>query len=76
MGHLRRVRLLPSSFLVSRFDYPSGAIVLWALVNAVYGSIVPPPTTTDLRETRTPISTASPVTSLSSRSPLEVELPP
>ena len=71
VGQLRRVRLLPLSSLVSRLDYPSGATVTWAVVNAVDGFIVPPPTTTDFRETRTPISIASPVTSLSSRSPLD-----
>ena len=75
VGQLLRVRLLPSSSLVSRLDYPSGATVTLAVVNAVDGSIVPPPTTTDLRETRTPISIASPVTSLPSRSPLDVVLP-
>ena len=51
------------------------ATVTWAVVNAVDDSIVSPPTTTDLRETRTPISITSPVTSLSSRSPLDVVLP-
>ena len=68
VGRLRRVRLLPSSSLVSRLDYQFGATVTWAVVNAVDVSIVHPPTTTDLRETRTPISIASPVMSLSSRS--------
>ena len=75
MGQIRRVRLLSLSFLVSLLDYPSGAPVTWAVVNAVDGSIVPPPTTTDFRETRTPISIASPVTSLSSRSPLDAGIP-
>ena len=75
VGQLLRVRLLPSSSLVSRLDYPSEATVTWAVVNVVDGCIVPPPTPTDLRKTRTPISIASPVTSLSSRSPLEVLLP-
>ena len=68
-GQLLRVRLLPSSSLVSSLDYPFGATVTWAAANAVDGFIVPPPTTTDLRETLAPISIASPVTSLSSRSP-------
>ena len=77
MGQLRRVRMLPLSSLVSRFDYPFGATVTlpWAVVNAVDGSIVPPPTTIDFRETRTPISIASPVTSLSSRSQLDAVVP-
>ena len=70
VGQLRRVRLLPLSSLVSRLDYPSGATVRWAVVNAVDGSIVPPLTTTDFRETRTPVSIVSPVASLSSRSQL------
>ena len=74
-GQLRGVRMLPLSSLVSRLDYPSGATVTWAVVNAVDGSIVPPPTTTDFRDTRTPISIASPVTSLSSRSPLDAVVP-
>ena len=75
VGDLRRVRLLPASYLVSRLHYPPGATVTRAVVNAVDGSIVPPPRHTDLRETRTPISIASPVTSLSSCSPLEFVLP-
>ena len=75
VNQLRRVRLLPSTSLVSRFDYPTGATVTWALVNAVDGSIVPPATPTDFRETRTPISIASPVTSLSSPPPLESLIP-
>ena len=36
---------------------------------------MPPPTTTDFRDTRTPISIASPVTSLSSRAPLDAVVP-
>ena len=64
LGQLRHVRLVPLSSLVSSLDYPSGATVMRAVVNAVDGSIVPPPTTTDFRETRTPISIASPVTSI------------
>ena len=75
MDQLRRVRMLPLSSLVSRLGYPSGATVTWAFVNAVDGSIVPPPTTTDFRDTRTPILIASPVTSLSSRSPLDAVIP-
>ena len=71
VGQLRRVRMLPLTFLVSRLDYPSGAPVTWAVVNVVDGSIVPPPITTDFRETRTPLTIASPVTSLSSLSPLD-----
>ena len=55
MGQLRRFRMLPFSSLVSRLDYPSGATATWAVVNAVDGSIVPPPTTTDFRDTPTPI---------------------
>ena len=72
---LRHVRMLPLSSLVSRLNYPSGATVTWALVNAVDGSIVPPATTTYFRETRTPIQIASPVTSFSSRSPLDAVIP-
>ena len=68
---LRRVRLLTLSSLVPRLEYQCGATVSWAVVNAVDGSTVPPPTTTDFCKTRTPISIASPVTSLSSRSPLD-----
>ena len=75
VGQLRRVRLLPLNSLVPRLDYPSGATRTWAVVNAVDGSIVPPPTTTDFRETRRPISIASPVTSLSSRSPMHAVIP-
>ena len=67
--------MLPLSSLVSRLNYPSGATVTWALVNAVDGSIVPPATTTYFRETRTPIQIASPVTSFSSRSPLDAVIP-
>ena len=72
---LHRVRMLPLSSLVSRLDYPSGATVTWAVVNAVEGSIVSPPTTTDFRDTRTPISIASSITSLSFRSPLDTVIP-
>ena len=75
VGQLRRVRMLPLSSLVSRLDYPSGATVTWAFVNAVDVSIVPPPTTTDFLETPTPVSIASPVTSFSSRSPLDAVIP-
>ena len=75
VGQLRRVRMLPLSSLFSRLDYPSGATVTWTVVNAVDGSIVPPPTTTDFRDTRTPLSSTSPVTSLSSRSPLDAVVP-
>ena len=75
VGQLRRVRMLPLSSLVSRLDDLSRATVTWAIVNAVDGSIVPTPATTDFRETRTPRSIASPVTSLSSRSPLDAVIP-
>ena len=75
VGQLRRVRFLPLSSLVSPLDYPSGATVTWAVVNAVDSSIVPPPTTTNLRETRTTISIASRATSLSSRLLLDAAIP-
>ena len=75
VGQLRRFVMLPLSSLVSRLEYPSKATVTWAVVIEVDGSIVSSPATTDLRETRTPISIASPVTFLSSRSPLDVVLP-
>ena len=75
VGQFRHVSLLPSSSLVLRPDYLSGVTVTPAVGNAGDGSIVPPPSHTDLRETCTPISIASAATSLSSRSPLEVVLP-
>ena len=73
--YVRLVRLLPLLSLIPRLDYPSGATVTWVVVNAVDGSTVPHPTNTDFRETRTPISIASPVTSLSYRSPLDAVIP-
>ena len=47
VGQLRRVRMLPLSSFVSRLDYPSGTTIMWAVVNAVDGSIVFTPATTD-----------------------------